>query len=58
MPRPCEQYHQLDTKNCRLCFLYETNPHYRKHWGGPPLAIPRSAKPRMSIAEMANKKRH
>jgi hypothetical protein len=57
---------------CHLCHLYATNAHYRALWGGEAVqarggvrvvqAPPRPArdphKPRVNIADLAQKRRH
>lgn len=46
---------------CRLCWLYDNDESYRRHWDSasgrqaapPPAQVPRPAKPKMSIADLA-----
>lgn len=52
-----------DPSRCRVCWLYMTDIRYRRLWGGDDnVATPKnshqSAKPRMSISELAAQKRH
>lgn len=51
---------RYDTSQCRFCWLFFHDERYRRLWGGEGVAnIPTSSsKPRMSITELAARKRH